>query len=131
MGLWERGSPGGDTCILTADSHCCTAETNTVCVRAPLLQSCLTLRDPTDCSLPGFSVHGTLQAKILERVAMLSSWEVSLPRDRTRICLRCLLHCGWILYPLSQQGSPPTQHCKPIILQLKKKKQKIQLNAMQ
>ena len=29
-------------------------------------QSCLTLSDPMDCSLPGFSVHGILQAKVLE-----------------------------------------------------------------
>ena len=29
-------------------------------------QSCLTLRDPVDCSLPGSSVHGIFQAKVLE-----------------------------------------------------------------
>ena len=29
-------------------------------------QSCLTLSDPMDCSLPGSSVHGTLQARVLE-----------------------------------------------------------------
>ena len=33
-------------------------------------QSCLTLCDPIDCSLPDFSVHGILQARILESVAM-------------------------------------------------------------
>ena len=32
-------------------------------VRAELLQSCPTLCDPTDCSLPGSSVHGIFQAK--------------------------------------------------------------------
>ena len=31
-------------------------------------QSCPTLCDPVDCSLPGFSVHGILQARILEWV---------------------------------------------------------------
>ena len=35
-----------------------------VCVLAT--QSCLTLCDPIDCSLPGSSVHGVLQARILE-----------------------------------------------------------------
>ena len=35
-------------------------------------QSCLTLCDPVDCSPPGCSVHGILQARILEWVAMLS-----------------------------------------------------------
>ena len=29
-------------------------------------QSCLTLRDPMDCSLPGSSVHGILQARVVE-----------------------------------------------------------------
>ena len=34
------------------------------------LQSCLTLCDPMDCSPPGFSVHGILQARTLEWVAI-------------------------------------------------------------
>ena len=38
---------------------------------AKSLQSCLTLCDPMDCSLPGSSVHGILQAGILEGAAML------------------------------------------------------------
>ena len=33
-----------------------------------ITQSCLTLCDPMDCSLPGFSVHGILQARMLEWV---------------------------------------------------------------
>ena len=37
---------------------------------AKLLQSCPTLCDPMDCSLPGFSVHGILQARTLEWVAI-------------------------------------------------------------
>ena len=36
-------------------------------------KSCLSLWDPMDCSPPGFSVHGILQARILEWVAMPSS----------------------------------------------------------
>ena len=34
------------------------------------VQSCLTLCDPMDCSVPGSSVHGILQARILEWVAV-------------------------------------------------------------
>ena len=45
-----------------------------------LLQLCLTLCDPMDHSLPGSSVHGILQAWILECVAMPSSRESSWPR---------------------------------------------------
>ena len=37
-----------------------------LCMRAQLLQSCPTLCDPMDCSTPGSSVHGILQAKILK-----------------------------------------------------------------
>ena len=44
-------------------------------------QSCLTLCDPEDCSLPGSSVHGILQAKILELVAISFSRVSSPPRD--------------------------------------------------
>ena len=54
-------------------------------MRAKLLQSCSTLCDPMDCSPPGFSVHGILQARILEWVAMLSSRGSSWPRDQTCI----------------------------------------------
>ena len=55
-----------------------------VCVSA---QSCPTLFDPMDCSLPGSSIHGILQASILEWVAMSSSRGSSWSRDRTLIQL--------------------------------------------
>ena len=38
------------------------------CVYAKSIQSCLTLCDPMDCSPPGSSVHGILQARVLEWV---------------------------------------------------------------
>ena len=41
-----------------------------------LIQSCLTLCDPMDCSLPGSSVHGIPQARILEWVAISFSTRV-------------------------------------------------------
>ena len=44
-------------------------------------QSCLTLCDPMDCSPPGSSVHGILQARILEWVAISFSRGSSQPRD--------------------------------------------------
>ena len=43
------------------------------CVHAKTFQLCLTLCDPLDCSLPGSSVHGILQARIVEWVAIPSS----------------------------------------------------------
>ena len=45
----------------------------------------LTLCDPVDCSPPGPSVHGILQARILEWVAISFSRGSSWPRDRTQI----------------------------------------------
>ena len=49
---------------------------------------CPTLWDPIDCSLPGSSVHGIFQARILEWVAISYSRESSQPRDRThRSCI--------------------------------------------
>ena len=52
-------------------------------MRAQSLQLCLTLCDPMDCSPPGSSVHGILQARILEWVAISSSRGSSQPRDQT------------------------------------------------
>ena len=50
-----------------------------------LAQSCLTLRNPMDCSPPGSSVHGNLQARILEWVAIPFSRGSSQPRDQTQV----------------------------------------------
>ena len=60
-------------------------------VRAKSLQSCPTFYDPMDCSPPGSSVHGILQARILEWVAMPSSRGSSLPRDQT-----CISYASYI-----------------------------------
>ena len=75
-----------------------------VFVHAQSLQLCPTLCNPMDCSPPGSSVHGILQARILEWAAMPSS-RSSWPRDKIHVCLY-LLHCRWILYLLSYLGSP-------------------------
>ena len=50
-----------------------------------IAQSCLTLCDPMDCSLPGSSVHGIFQARILEWVAISFSRRSSQPRDWTQV----------------------------------------------
>ena len=54
-------------------------------VKVKVAQSCLTLCDAMDCSLPGSSVHGILQARILEWVAMPFSRGSSGSRDQTRV----------------------------------------------
>ena len=67
-----------------------------------IAQSCLTLSDPMDCSLPGSSVHGIFQARILEWLAMPPGI------FKTQGLNADLLNCRWILYHLSHQGSPST-----------------------
>ena len=62
-------------------------------------QSCLTLCIPMDCSPPGSSVCGILQARILEWVAIPFSRGSSQPRNQPG----GLLHCRQILYQLSYQ----------------------------
>ena len=54
-------------------------------VLAKLPQSCRTLRDPMEYNLPSSSVHGILQARILEWVAIPSNRRSSQPKDRTHI----------------------------------------------
>ena len=65
-------------------------------------QLCLTLCDTMSCSPPGSSVHGILQARILEWVAMSSSRGSSQPRDPTRVS--CLLHWQAGSLPLMPPG---------------------------
>ena len=57
-------------------------------LHAQSFQLCLTLWDAMDWSLSDFSVHRTLQAKILEWVAIPSSQGSFQPRDRT--CVSCI-----------------------------------------
>ena len=53
--------------------------------------------DPMDCSPPGSSIHGILQARILEWVAISSSRGSSQHRDQTHVsCVSCIGR--WVLY---------------------------------
>ena len=49
-----------------------------------VVQSCPTLRDPLDCSLPGSSVHGIFQARVLECGAIAFSRRSSIQSAKTR-----------------------------------------------
>ena len=66
MPMFDSHQPG----LIQSISSCVK---NIICMSAKSLQSCLTLCDPMDCSPPGSFVHGILQAKIPEWVAMPSS----------------------------------------------------------
>ena len=52
-------------------------------------QLCLTLRDPIDCSLPGSSVHGIFQARVLEWGAIAFSGSI-LEREQLSLALTIL-----------------------------------------
>ena len=66
------------------------------CMQAQLLQSCLTLCSPMDCSPPGSSVHGILQVRILEWVVMPSSRGSSWPRNPTWVsCIAGRFFTHW------------------------------------
>ena len=54
-------------------------------VKSEVTQLFLTLCDPMDCRLPGFSVHGIFQAIVLEWIAISFSRGSSQPRDWTRV----------------------------------------------
>ena len=61
-------------------------------------QSCLTLCDPMGCSPPGSSVHGILQTRILEWVAIPFSRGSSQTRDRIQVpCITGRFFTIWIM----------------------------------
>ena len=64
---WD--SPGKNTGV---GCHCL-LQCMKVKSESEVAQSCLTLSDPRDCSLPGYSVHGIFQARVLEWVAIAFS----------------------------------------------------------
>ena len=78
-----------DSYICVAESLCCSPEIITalfviwLCVW--VTQLCLTLCDPMDCSLSGFSSHGILQARVLEWFAISFSRASSWPKDWTQV----------------------------------------------
>ena len=67
-------------------------------VKVKVAQSCLTLCNPIY-----YTVHGILQARILEWVGSLSLLQEIFPTQESN---QGLPHCRWILYQLSHKGSP-------------------------
>ena len=61
-------------------------------------QSCLTFWDPTDCSPPGSSIHGSLQSRILQWMAIPFSRRSSWPRAQTQIsCIAGRFFTTWAI----------------------------------
>ena len=78
---------------------------NPLCVMCA--QSCLTLWDHTDYSLPGSSVHRIFLARIQEWIAISSSRGSSWPRDRTHVsCVLCMAGRFFTMEPLGKPTNP-------------------------
>ena len=88
-------------CLPAQSLQLCPTLCSPECLPAQSLQLCPTLCSPVDCSQLSSSVHGILQARILEWVAMPTSRGLT---QRSNPCLQCLLHCRQILYPVSHLG---------------------------
>ena len=101
----EEGRPGVDQ--VGAGSVRVPGVTECVCAKS--LQLCLTLCTPMDCSPPGSSVHGILQARVLEWGAVSSSRGSSQPRDQT--CSSYISCIGrWVLYHWEAQTETKGQN---------------------
>ena len=80
-------------------------DSTSVCLLSCLL--CPTLCNTMDCRLPRSSVHGILQARLLEWVAMPSSRGTSQLRDQTGLSY---VSCRWVLYQKCHLGSLDSTH---------------------
>ena len=75
-------------------------------MHAKSLQLCLTLCDPLDYNLPGSSVHGISQARMLVWVAISFSREIFMTQGLNP-CLLCLLHWQVDSLPPAPPRKPP------------------------
>ena len=80
---WTKEPEGLQSTVLQKSQTWLACVCVCVCVLVP--QSCPTLWDPMDCYLPGTSVSGALQARILEWVALPFSKGSSRSRDQTQV----------------------------------------------
>ena len=87
-----------------------------MCVCALSLQLCLTLCDPMDCSPWASSVHGILQARILEWVAISYSRGPSQPRDPTQVS--CVSRIAGGFFTTEPPGKPQHMWQAALILSL-------------
>ena len=113
---WQAGSllvvkPPGKP--LKKNIYVCVCVCVCVCThawaRAKLLRLCQ-LFDPMDCHLPGSSVHGILQARILEWVVISYSRESSWPKDQTWVShISRHIFTVWAMRMLKKTQKPQTR----------------------
>ena len=101
---WERRLEEG--CPSAWNAFLCFSRNAWKKLKVLVTQSWPTLCNPVECSPPGSSVHGILQARILEWVAISFS-RGSSPTQGLNLSL---LHCRQILYHVNHQGSLVNLH---------------------
>ena len=112
LSVAQRSAKLPTPCIYSAFTKLFFTQLYCKCVHARSLQPCLSLCNPMDCTPLGSSVHGILQARILEWAVMPSSRGSSRPRDRTLVSyLLCLLHWQVGSSPLAPSGEPSALLC--------------------
>ena len=97
-GPWD--SPGESTGV---GCHCL-LQCMKMKSESEVIQSCLTLSDPMDCSLPGSSVHGIFQARVLEWGAIAFSGKNKL------VLTKCIDHDDTRLTEAGLWGGPPVTY---------------------
>ena len=84
----DGGPPGSPSLGLSRQEHWSGLHFPLQCMKgkseSEVAQLCPTLRDPMVCSLPGSSVHGILQARVLEWGAIAFSEEASTPTEKSK-----------------------------------------------
>ena len=81
--------------------------------------------DPMDCSPPGSSVHGILQARILEWVVVVFSRESSKPKDQTRVS--CIAHRLQAQIPIWATREAPGMYKAGVLIFLFAQKTKLRV----
>ena len=79
-------------------------------------QSCPTPSDPVDCSLPGSSVHGIFQARVLEWVAIAFSENMLRPVNVLFVDAAAFLNVRLLCYLVSHLFSAPRGMIPSIVL---------------
>ena len=105
MFCWNKWVPQGSVHTLwgTPGSKRISLDKNFSSVQfSSVAQSCPSLWDPMDCSLPHFSIHGIFQARVLEWVAISSSRGSSWPRARTWVSCIVGRHCGFTVWATTE-----------------------------
>ena len=112
--IYEREAYGNVSVFINGRIKLLNCSKGKMSMCAKSLQLCSTFCNPTDCSPPGSSVHGILQARTLEWVAMPSFRGSSQPRDQT--CSFCSSYIvGKFFYHWATRRSPKGKYYIPKI----------------